>query len=135
MVWALRWTRGLLATACLIGLGCWTGRALPPSIALYRSCDFADTYNTYYQERLQQAVAAQQWKRAADLLADYASHEPPHMADGPRAVPRSAEEQRIASILADINSDCGAAYNQAGDRDAAEKHFARAAQLKRFCQP
>jgi 4-amino-4-deoxy-L-arabinose transferase-like glycosyltransferase len=131
-----KWGPAGIALACMAGLAFWTDRPLPSSISLYRSRDFADAFNAYYQGRVQQAVEAREWLRAAEVLADYTDREPPDLAGRPpHTSARNAEERAIASILADVNNDCGSLYAQAGDTAAAQRHFARAAQLKQFCEP
>jgi hypothetical protein len=130
-----QWFRGAATVACIAGLALWIDRPLPASISLYRSCDYADVFNNYFQPRARQALQSQDWRRAADILADCVRREPPGLTGRPTALMApNSEERNIAEILADINNGCGSLYAQAGDRAAAEKHFARAAELKQFSQ-
>ena len=80
----------------------------------------------------QQAADAGHWLDAAEMLADFARHEPPGLARRPARSACNRDERAIASVLAGVNNDCGSLYARAGNTTAADKHFARAAAWKQF---
>ncbi|MCP4594842.1 MAG: glycosyltransferase family 39 protein [bacterium] len=122
--------RGLLALLTVLLLAKWTSRPLPEQRNLIRYSDCAAAHWVYYDYLEQEARAAEQWERVADVLDEALQVAPGSVRRmGLETPARTIEDHLLASWYANIHQRRAEALLRAGRSDDAVIHQRRAAEL------
>jgi hypothetical protein len=123
--------QGAASLAALIAIGFWTGRSMSAQHGpLVRYGDFGGAFLACYERPLQQALAARDYRRAADTLAEFLRHVPGDIERlGPDREPKEEQEARLAHFLMGVYRDCQSLYLQAREPALAWPFEQRAEEL------
>jgi 4-amino-4-deoxy-L-arabinose transferase-like glycosyltransferase len=144
LVQIARWVRGKnwikagIAAAAVILLACWTARSLPPGMSQFRAADYSSVFLTYYQPRIQQALADNDPLQANAEFDEFFRYEPPLLKHlrAPKP-PETQDEAALAMLFVQLHAQYGQILQQeakllpaSGAAQAAQEQFRQAQELQ-----